>query len=81
MIHVVAEIVAKSGQREAVLQAFKANVPAVHAEEGCIEYATFVDAVGFGSLAPYGDDACAPRRRALPMEVDSIRIIVDWSGS
>jgi quinol monooxygenase YgiN len=57
MIHVVAEIVAKSGQREAVLQAFKANVPAVHAEEGCIEYATFVDAVGFGSLAPYGDDA------------------------
>jgi len=29
----------------------------------------------------YGDSACAPRRRVLPMEVDSIRIIVDWSGS
>ena len=32
MIQVVVEIVAKAGQREAVLKAFKANVPAVHAE-------------------------------------------------
>jgi quinol monooxygenase YgiN len=56
MIQVVVEIVAKAGQREAVLKAFKANVPAVHAEQGCIEYAAFVDAAGFGSLAPYGDN-------------------------
>ena len=56
MIQVVVEILAKPGQREAVLNAFKANVPAVHAEQGCIEYAAFVDAPGFGSLAPYGDD-------------------------
>jgi quinol monooxygenase YgiN len=56
MIQVVVEIVAKAGQREAVLKAFKANVPAVHAEQGCIEYVAFVDAPGFGSLAPYGDD-------------------------
>ncbi len=56
MIQVVVEIVAKAGQRDAVLQAFKANVPVVHAEQGCIEYAAFVDAQGFGSLAPYGDN-------------------------
>jgi quinol monooxygenase YgiN len=56
MIQVIVEIVAKAGQREAVLKAFKANVPAVHAEEGCIEYTAFLDAAGFGSLAPYGDN-------------------------
>lgn len=38
MIHVVAIITAKPGQREAVLEAFRANVPAVQAEAGCIEY-------------------------------------------
>jgi quinol monooxygenase YgiN len=56
MIQVVVEIAAKPGQREAVLQAFKANVSAVHAEDGCMEYTAFVDAAGFGALAPYGDD-------------------------
>jgi quinol monooxygenase YgiN len=56
MIQVIVEIVAKAGQREAVLKAFKANVPAVHAEEGCVEYTAFLDAAGFGSLAPYGDN-------------------------
>jgi quinol monooxygenase YgiN len=56
MIQVVVEIIAKAGQRDAVLTAFKANVPAVHAEQGCIEYSAFVDAAGFGALAPYGDD-------------------------
>src|SRR5258705_1553310 len=55
MIQVVVEIVAKAGQRHAVLKAFKANVPAVHAEQGCIEYSAFVDPAGFGALAPYGD--------------------------
>jgi quinol monooxygenase YgiN len=56
MIQVIVEIVAKAGQRDAVLKAFKANVPAVHAEQGCIEYAASVDAPGFGSFARYGDD-------------------------
>jgi quinol monooxygenase YgiN len=56
MIQVVVEIKANAGQRDAVLRAFKANVPAVHAEQGCIEYTAFVDAAGFGALAPYGDD-------------------------
>ncbi len=43
MINVVAVITAKPGMREAVLQAFRANVPAVKAEQGCIEYGAAVD--------------------------------------
>lgn len=44
MIHVVAVITAKPGMRESILQAFRANVPAVRAEQGCIEYQAVTDA-------------------------------------
>jgi quinol monooxygenase YgiN len=44
MIHVVAVITAKPGLREKILQAFRANVPAVRAEKGCIEYGAAIDA-------------------------------------
>ncbi len=44
MIHVIAIITTKPGQRAAVLEAFRANVPNVRAEQGCIEYAAAVDA-------------------------------------
>lgn len=43
MIHVIAVITAKPGQRDAVLRHFQANVPAVKAEAGCIEYGAAVD--------------------------------------
>ena len=57
MIHVVAVITAKPGQRDAILEAFRANVPAVHAEQGCIEYGPVIDAPGIGaSQAKIGDD-------------------------
>ncbi len=57
MIHVVAVITAKSGQREAVLAHFRANVPAVRAEAGCIEYGAAVDAEnGPASQTKYGED-------------------------
>ena len=57
MIHVLAIITAKPGQREKILEAFRANVPAVHAEEGCIEYGAAVDAEGLGSFqAKFGPD-------------------------
>ncbi len=46
MIHVLAIITAKPGQRATLLNAFKAIVPAVHAEEGCIEYGPVVDVDG-----------------------------------
>ena len=44
MIHVIAVITAKPGQRESILTHFRANVPAVRAEQGCIEYGAAVDA-------------------------------------
>ena len=50
MIHVVAVIKAKPGQRDAILSAFKDNVPAVHAEQGCIEYRPVIDADNAGSI-------------------------------
>lgn len=50
MIHVLAIITAKPGLRDQVLAAFRANMPAVHAEAGCIEYAPAVDAEGLGGF-------------------------------
>ena len=44
MIHVIAVITTKLGQRDSVLRAFRANVPNVLAEQGCIEYEATVDA-------------------------------------
>jgi quinol monooxygenase YgiN len=43
MIHVIATIQAKPGQRDALLAEFHKNVPNVRAEKGCIEYAGAVD--------------------------------------
>ncbi len=58
MIHVIAIITAKPGMRDSILEAFRANMPAVHAEQGCIEYAPAVDAEGIGPFqAPLGPDA------------------------
>ena len=44
MIHVIAVITAKPGLRSRILEAFRANVAAVRAEQGCIEYGAAVDA-------------------------------------
>src|SRR5207302_4530567 len=58
MIHVVAILTTMPGQRETVLAAFRANMPAVHAEKGCIEYGPAVDAEGIGSFqAKFGPDS------------------------
>jgi quinol monooxygenase YgiN len=57
MIHVVAVVTAKPGKREAVLEHFRANVPAVLAERGCIEYGPAIDADGGGpAQTKYGPD-------------------------
>jgi quinol monooxygenase YgiN len=45
MIHVIAIVTTKRGQRDAVLKAFRANVPAVRAEHGCIEYEASIDSI------------------------------------
>ncbi len=57
MIHVIAVITAKPGMRDAVLREFRGNKPAVHAEQGCVEYAPAIDAEGIGSFqTPFGPD-------------------------
>src|SRR5215210_7448924 len=50
MIHVIAIITAKPGQREQVLEAARANIANVTAEDGCIEYSLATDAEGMGSF-------------------------------
>ena len=50
MIHVVAIITAKPGMRDAILEAFKSNMPAVHAEHGCVEYQPVIDSNDAGSF-------------------------------
>jgi quinol monooxygenase YgiN len=57
MIHVIAIITAKSGNRAQILEAFHANMPAVHAEAGCIEYGPAADAEGAGGFqTKFGED-------------------------
>lgn len=56
MIHVVAIITAKPGQRDKILEAARANLAAVRAEKGCIEYVPVMDASGFGFQTEAGPD-------------------------
>lgn len=51
MIHVLATITAKPGMRDRILEIFRANMPAVHAEDGCVEYVPTIDAEGSGATA------------------------------
>ena len=57
MIHVIAVITAKPGFRETILEHFRANVPAVLAEQGCIEYGAAIDTEGAPAIqTPWGPD-------------------------
>ena len=64
MIHVVALVAAKPGRRPELLEAFHANLPAVRAEAGCIEYGAAVDV----------DDAKAP------VGPDTVVVIEKWES-
>ena len=58
MVHVLAMITAKPGRRDDILAAFRANVPAVHTEDGCIEYGATIDTEGVGDLQTrFGEDS------------------------
>ena len=58
MIHVVAVITAKPGMRGKILEHFRANVPAVRAEAGCIEYGPAIDAdTGLKWQSAWGPDS------------------------
>lgn len=56
MIHVLAVITAKPGQREQILEAYRGNVAAVRAENGCLAYEAVIDianpAPGFAQYGP-----------------------------
>lgn len=57
MIHVIATIDLNPGTREAFLAEFRKNVPAVLAEDGCIEYGPAVDAdTGIPTQSKIGPD-------------------------
>src|SRR5258705_12246815 len=57
MIHVLAIITTKPGKRDKILAAFRANMPAVHAEAGCIEYGPAIDADDLGGIqTKFGPD-------------------------
>jgi quinol monooxygenase YgiN len=56
-IHVLAIITAKPGRRAELLAIFQANVPNVHAEDGCIEYVATIDAeAALSSQTRFGQD-------------------------
>ena len=58
VVHVLAFITAKPGMRDEILEAFRANVPAVHAEDGCIEYGATIDHADAGAIqTKLGDDS------------------------
>ena len=57
MIRLVVTLTAKPGRRDELLAAFQANVPAVRAEKGCVEYGAFLDTPGAGPIqTPIGPD-------------------------
>ena len=57
MVHVIAVITAKPGKRALILEHFRANVPNVALEPGCIEYGAAVDAEGAPPIqAKWGAD-------------------------
>jgi quinol monooxygenase YgiN len=69
MIHVLAVITTKPNQRAAVLALFNANVPAVHAEDGCIEYGAAVDSQNpLPFQTPYGPDSFVVIEKWASME-------------
>jgi quinol monooxygenase YgiN len=56
-VHVIAIITARPGKRAELLAAFKANVPNVHAEDGCLEYVATVDTPdGHSIQTRFGED-------------------------
>ena len=56
MIHVIAVITAKPGQRDKILEAARENLAPVRAEKGCIEYGPVIDADFGGFQTPLGPD-------------------------
>jgi quinol monooxygenase YgiN len=67
MIHVIATIHTKPGQREALLAAFRDLVPQVRAEQGCIEYDTAID-------------LATPIKGAAAVRNDALTVVEQWES-
>lgn len=67
MIHVIASIEVKAGCRDEFVRIFKANVPAVHAECGCIRYEPSLDLAS--GLPPQ-----------IPMRPNTVTIVETWDS-
>ena len=55
-VQVLAVITAKPGMRDQILAAYRDNLAAVHAEDGCIAYEAVVDVEGDTPFAKFGLD-------------------------
>lgn len=67
MIHVIATIEVVEGRREAFLEEFHRVMPAVHAENGCLEYGPTVD-------VPAG------LARQLPTRDHVVTVVEKWAS-
>lgn len=76
MIHVLAIITAKPGLRSEIIARIEENIPAVKAEEGCVEYRPLTDLSpdadnGFGRdtvviVEKWRDEVCLKNHAAAP---------------
>jgi len=66
MIHVIAAIQVKPGKIQEFLTIFKANVPNVRAEKGCVDYEPTIDV----------DSGLPPQQ----LEADTVTIIERWDS-
>jgi len=67
MINIVAVITANPGKRSEVLADFRAYLPTVLAEDGCIEYTAFIDTEGVSRIQ-------------TPIGADTFMVIEKWSN-
>jgi quinol monooxygenase YgiN len=67
MVHVIANIELKPGVRDAFLKVFRALVPKVRAEAGCLEYGPTLD-------------AATDIRAQLPRREDVVTIVEKWES-
>ena len=67
MIHVIATIEVKSARQDEFLGIFKANIPAVQAEPGCIRYDPTVDLAS--GLPPQ-----------IPLRQNAVTIVETWES-
>jgi quinol monooxygenase YgiN len=69
MVHVLAIITAKPGMRAQILEAYRANVDAVRAEDGCLAYEAVVDAAPDSpAFAQFGPDSFVVVERWVSMQ-------------